>query len=118
MQAYFIRQSWLILSSSTQPEDGMADVADTIREKLTTAFAPTALTILDESHLHAGHAGHDRRGESHFAVGMNAAAFAGKSRLERQRMVYAVLADELSGRVHALRLRLASTEEPTAELDD
>ncbi len=96
----------------------MAEVADTIREKLTTAFAPTALTILDESHLHAGHAGHDRRGESHFAVAMNASAFAGKSRVERQRMVYAVLANELSARVHALRLRLASTDEAKAELDD
>ena len=96
----------------------MASVADTMREKLTSAFAPTALTILDESHLHAGHAGHDRRGESHFGVAMNAAAFAGKSRVERQRMVYAVLADELSNRVHALRLRLATSDDTEAKLDD
>ncbi len=96
----------------------MAIIADTIRDKLTTAFAPTSLTILDESHLHAGHAGHDRRGESHFGVAMNAAAFMGKSRVERQRMVYAVLAEELSARVHALRLRLATSDDAEAKLDD
>lgn len=83
-------------------------VADTIRAKLERAFAPASLSIQDESHLHAGHAGHDKRGESHFAVAMSAAAFTGKSRVERQRMVYGVLAEELAGRVHALRLSLAA----------
>jgi BolA protein len=82
----------------------MGVVAETIQAKLEAAFAPAALHILDESHLHAGHHGHDGRGESHFAVSISAAAFAGKSRVERQRMVYAVLAEELAGQVHALRL--------------
>jgi BolA protein len=82
----------------------MGVIAETIQAKLEAAFAPSALHILDESHLHAGHHGHDGRGESHFAVSISAAAFAGKSRVERQRMVYAVLADELAGQVHALRL--------------
>jgi BolA protein len=81
-------------------------VAETMQRKLTEAFAPTELRIVDESHLHAGHAGHDKRGESHFAVEMVSAAFAGKSRVERQRMVYAVLEQELKERVHALRLAL------------
>lgn len=80
-------------------------VADGMREKLTKALAPTALEIVDESHLHQGHAGHDGRGESHFAVTIASAAFEGKSRVERQRMVYAILADELADRVHALSLR-------------
>jgi BolA protein len=88
----------------------MGIVADAIREKLERAFAPQVLTILDESHLHAGHAGRDPRGESHFAVAMTSAAFDGKSRIERQRMVYAELADELKDRVHALRLALSAAE--------
>jgi BolA protein len=86
----------------------MPIVADGMRKKLEQAFDPATLTILDESHLHAGHHGHDGKGESHFAVTMNAAAFAGKSRVERQRMVYAVLAEELAGQVHALRLNLTA----------
>ena len=88
-------------------------VAGAIRSKLEQAFAPARLSILDESHLHAGHAGHDKRGESHFAVAMQSAAFEGKSRVDRQRMVYTVLEVELKDRVHALRLSLlAPGEEP------
>ena len=86
-------------------------VARTIRLKLEEAFAPVLLSVQDESHLHAGHAGHDTRGESHFAVAMQSAAFVGKSRVERQRMVYAVLDAELKERVHALRLSLAAPGE-------
>jgi len=82
----------------------MGIVAETIRVKLEAAFQPSVLHILDESQLHAGHHGHDGRGESHFAVSISSAAFVGKSRVERQRMVYEVLADELAGSVHALRL--------------
>ncbi len=85
----------------------MGVVADTIKQKLEAAFAPTALDIQDESHLHAGHHGHSGRDETHFAVTMSAEAFAGKGRVERQRMVHAVLADELAGQVHALRLALS-----------
>ncbi len=89
----------------------MGEVADAIREKLNRAFSPVGLQIADESHLHAGHAGHDPRGESHFAVAFESAAFTGKSRIERQRMVYGVLAEELSDRVHALRLSLGVPKE-------
>lgn len=93
------------------PNTEAMPVAATIRAKLERAFAPAALTILDESHLHAGHAGHDPRGETHFAVTMISEAFAGKSRIDRQRLVYATLAEELAGRVHALRLALTAPEE-------
>jgi BolA protein len=86
-------------------------VAAAIRAKLERTFAPSSLIILDESHLHAGHSGHDPRGETHFAVAMSAEAFAGKSRIERQRMVYETLAEELRTRVHALRLSLATPEQ-------
>lgn len=77
-------------------------VEETIREKLTAAFSPEALEVINESHHHAGHAGSPGTGESHFAVRVVSPAFAGKSRLERHRMVNAVLAEELSGKIHAL----------------
>jgi BolA protein len=92
-------------------EKVMPIVADGMRKKLELAFDPATLTILDESHLHVGHHGHDGKGESHFAVTISAAAFTGKSRVERQRMVYAVLAEELAEQVHALRLTLKTPEE-------
>ena len=90
-------------------------VADSIRQKLTAAFAPQSLDVVDESHRHAGHAGATRddgsQGETHFHVRLVTAAFDGVSRVERQRRVYAVLADELKGPVHALSLALLSPPE-------
>jgi len=83
-------------------------VADTIREKLTKAFSPAFLEIIDESHLHAGHLGARPEGESHFRVHMTSATFDGVSRIERQRQVHKVLADELAGPVHALALKIDS----------
>ena len=79
-------------------------VAEIIRGKLEEAFRPVRLEIVDQSHLHLGHAGAPEGGESHFRVEIAAAAFAGKSRIERQRLVYACLAEELAGPVHALSL--------------
>lgn len=75
-----------------------------IENKLTEALAPSRLEVTDESARHAGHAGANPEGESHFRVEVVSAAFEGKSRVERQRMVYAALADELRERVHALAL--------------
>ena len=77
-------------------------VAHSIKTKLTNAFQPVLLNVTDESSQHAGHMGARPEGETHFRVEIVAGAFAGKSRVDRQRMVYAVLADELSGPVHAL----------------
>jgi len=79
-------------------------VAHRIREKLTAALHPERLEITDESHRHAGHAGARPGGETHFRVEVVAIAFAGKSRLERQRLVYALLKEELAEQVHALSL--------------
>ncbi len=79
-------------------------MAETIRVKLADAFAPSALDIEDESARHAGHSGARPGGETHFNVRIVSAAFDGVSRVERQRRVYAVLAAELKGRVHALSL--------------
>jgi len=80
-------------------------VADSVHAKLTDAFEPVRLDVVDESHLHAGHAGARPEGETHFRVDIVAAAFDGVSRIERQRMVHRVLEDELGDRVHALALR-------------
>lgn len=93
----------------------MGIVQDAIRTKLTQAFAPSALTIVDDSHRHAGHGGARPEGETHFRVEITAAAFSGRSRVERQRMIYAALADELAGPVHALQLKAASPEESAGQ---
>lgn len=75
-----------------------------IEEKLTEAFQPDSLEIVDESHLHAGHSGSRPGGETHFRVRVVSKAFTGKSRVERHRMVNSVLAEELAGPVHALAI--------------
>ncbi len=90
-------------------------VAETIRAKLTAALTPERLEIVDESDQHAGHAGAREGGESHFRLLIVASAFAGKSRVERQRMVYGLLADEMSGPVHALALTTRSPEETSRD---
>jgi BolA protein len=85
--------------------------AQTIESKLRDALAPVHLQVVDDSGRHAGHAGARPGGETHFNVEVVADAFAGKSRLERQRWVHQILADELAGTVHALSLRLFTPEE-------
>jgi BolA family transcriptional regulator, general stress-responsive regulator len=86
-------------------------VADTIRRKLTERFAPTRLELEDQSHLHIGHEGARPGGETHFAVTIVSVAFAGQTRVARQRLVYQTLADELATRVHALSLTTLAPEE-------
>ena len=82
----------------------MGKVADGMAEKLKAAFAPTHLDVIDETNQHHGHAAWKESGETHFKVVITAADFAGKSRVERQRLVYAALADDLNAGVHALAL--------------
>ena len=77
----------------------------TITNKLREAFAPESLDVVDESHLHEGHAGHRPGGETHFRVYIVSPAFEGKSRIERHRMINATLAAELEGPVHALAIK-------------
>jgi len=86
-------------------------VADTIRCKLIERFAPVRLDVLDESHRHAGHAGARPEGETHFAVTIVSAAFAGQNRVARQRLVYQTLSEELATRIHALSLTTLTPEE-------
>jgi BolA family transcriptional regulator, general stress-responsive regulator len=79
-------------------------VEQAIREKLSAAFTPAAIEVVNDSHHHAGHGSSPGTGESHFSVVVVSPVFAGKSRLERHRMVNEVLAEELSGKVHALAI--------------
>lgn len=86
-------------------------IAEIMQNKLQTAFSPTALEIVDESHLHAGHMGARPEGETHFRVTIVSAAFVSAGRVQRHRMVHEVLADELRDRVHALALLLRAPED-------
>ena len=78
-----------------------------IEASLRAAFEPTRLEIINESHLHAGHAGHDGTGESHYRVRIRSAAFEGMSRVAMHRAVNRALADELRT-VHALAIDAGS----------
>jgi BolA family transcriptional regulator, general stress-responsive regulator len=86
-------------------------VEDSITQKLRQAFAPVALEVVNDSHRHAGHAGSPGTGDSHFSIKVVSAAFNGKSRVERHRMVNQVLAEELAGKIHALAIMALTPEE-------
>ena len=86
-------------------------VAAEITRRLTETLRPTHLAVRDDSERHRGHAGHDARGESHFTVEIESPAFAGMSRLERQRAVNAALGDLMRERVHALAIRASAPGE-------
>ena len=85
--------------------------ADIITEKLTSAFSPQSLNVVDESHLHAGHAGSREGGQTHYRVYIVSNAFEGKSRVDRHRMINMALAAELAGGVHALAIHAAAPGE-------
>lgn len=86
-------------------------VAAQLRRAIEHALAPIRLEIVDESARHHGHAGSRPEGETHFAVVVVSSAFAGRSRLERQRLVHAAAADLLRERIHALSIRALTPEE-------
>jgi BolA family transcriptional regulator, general stress-responsive regulator len=86
-------------------------VQHTITNKLREAFTPESLDVIDESHLHEGHAGHRPGGETHFRIYIVSGAFEGKSRIERHRMINATLAAELAGPVHALAIKAQAPNE-------
>ncbi|MGH7090391.1 MAG: BolA family protein [Stellaceae bacterium] len=88
-------------------------VVDTIRERL-QSLDPLRLEIADDSHRHLGHAGARPEGETHFRVEIVAAVFAGKGRVERQRMIYALLAAEMGNPIHALQLTTLAPSETDA----
>ena len=86
-------------------------VATEILARLRAALAPTSLELIDDSEKHRGHGGYNPSGESHFTLHIESSAFAGKSRVERQRMVYAALGDLMHERVHALSIKARTAGE-------
>jgi BolA protein len=86
-----------------------------MKAKLEAALAPIRLEIEDESHLHAGHSGARAGGETHYRIKVASARFSGKGRLERHRMIYALLAEEMRQGVHALALQTQAPDEFTAK---
>ena len=89
----------------------MGAVAETIRRKLQAAFTPAMLEVIDDSDKHAGHSGARAGGESHFTVVIQAEAFAGVARVQRQRKIHGVLAEELAGPIHALSVKATAPGE-------
>ena len=98
-------------SIATSAEPGPTPVATEIRQRLVASLAPTRLDLEDQSDHHIGHAGHDDRGESHFALVIESAIFTGMNRVQRPRAVYAALGDLMDNRVHALTIRAAAPGE-------
>ena len=80
--------------------------------RLNSALSPTAIELVDDSEQHRGHGGYNPEGESHFSLRIESAAFGGKSRVERQRMIYAALGDLMRERVHALSIKTKAPGEP------
>jgi BolA protein len=83
----------------------MGPVATEMLARLNSALSPTSIELIDDSEQHRGHGGYNPAGESHFTLQIESVAFAGKSRVERQRLVYAALGDLMKERVHALSIK-------------
>ena len=90
---------------------GTGPVASEMLRRLNSSLSPNRLELTDDSEQHRGHGGYNPEGESHFSLRIESAAFAGKSRVERQRMVYAALGDLMRERVHALSIRATAPGE-------
>lgn len=84
---------------------GTGPVATEMLRRLNSALSPISVQLVDDSEKHRGHGGYNPEGESHFTLVIESAAFAGKSRVERQRMIYAALGELMQERVHALSIR-------------
>ena len=86
-------------------------VAAEMLRRLNSALSPAAIELTDDSEQHRGHGGYNPEGESHFNLRIESPAFAGKNRVERQRMIYAALGDLMQARVHALSIRASAPGE-------
>jgi BolA protein len=82
-----------------------------ITEKLQNALNPSEIRVIDESHLHAGHAGAREGGESHFAIYITSEKFSGLTRLQRHKLIYTLLDSQMKHAIHALRISAAAPEE-------
>jgi len=86
-------------------------VAAEMLRRLNSALSPTWIELTDDSEQHRGHGGYNPEGESHFSLRIESAAFTGKNRVARQRMIYAALGDLMQARVHALSIRASAPED-------
>jgi BolA protein len=86
-------------------------VAAEMLRRLNSSLAPTRLDLIDDSEQHRGHGGYNPAGESHFTLRIDSAAFEGKTRVQRQRMIYAALGELMESRVHALSIRATAPGE-------
>ena len=86
-------------------------VATEMLSRLNSALSPTAIELIDDSEQHRGHGGYNPAGESHFSLRIESAAFEGKTRVQRQRMIYAALGELMDARVHALSIRASAPGE-------
>jgi BolA protein len=80
-------------------------VATEMLRRLNSSLAPTYIELVDDSEQHRGHGGYNPAGESHFTLRIESAAFEGKTRVQRQRMIYGALGELMDSRVHALSIR-------------
>ena len=90
-------------------------VAAEMLRRLNSALSPTSIELIDDSEEHRGHGGYNPAGESHFTLKIQSVAFAGKNRVERQRMVYAALGELMHKRIHALSIRASAPDEGVAQ---
>lgn len=90
---------------------GTGPVASEMLRRLNSALSPSRIELTDDSEQHRGHGGYNPAGESHFSLAIESPAFAGKSRVERQRMVYSALGELMDVRVHALSIRATAPGE-------
>lgn len=84
----------------------MGSVADYLEKHLTEAFSPSSLEVINESHLHAGHAGDDGTGESHFRIKIVSSAFDGMSRIDRHRAINAIVQPKIDEGLHACAIEV------------
>lgn len=90
---------------------GTGPVATEMLKRLNSALSPSSIELIDDSEAHRGHGGYNPAGESHFTLWIESADFAGKNRVQRQRLVYSALGDLMHERVHALSIRASAPGE-------
>ena len=92
-------------------EASTGPVAAEMLARLNSALSPTHIELVDDSEQHRGHGGYNPAGESHFSLRIESAAFSGRNRVERQRMIFAALGELMDQRVHALSIRATAPGE-------
>lgn len=92
-------------------DDTAGPVATELTRRLEAALSPSTLTLRNDSDQHAGHAGHDGSGESHFSLTIVSTAFEGLNKVQRQRLVFRAIGELMDGKVHALQIHASAPGE-------